>query len=80
MDAQVNPAFYLALELIVQSVRDSTSRVPHYREEALAWFRERSQMPCGYGWCLRVTGANPNVVRKYIGKRWTKNIGVLQAE
>ena len=34
--------------------------------EALAWFNERSTIVCGYGWCLGVSGANPNAIRRKI--------------
>ena len=69
--AKVPPTFLLALEMITFSVAeikrgckpDSTREEREYAKDALTWFNERLCTPCGYGWCLQVTKANPNAIR-----------------
>ncbi len=36
------------------------------KRDAIMWFNERHQTPGGYGWCLGVSGGNPNVIRRSI--------------
>lgn len=44
--------------------------------ETLCWFNSRETTPLGYGWCLGLSGLNPNVIRRSIDRilregRWT---------
>jgi len=45
-----------------------------YKNMALKWFNERSDGPFGYGWCLVLTGYNPNQIRKLINQYLEKKI------
>jgi hypothetical protein len=57
----------MAIEMILVSLSDLKScEFAHEEENLLAWFKERSQEVGGYGWCLLVSGANPNMLRKEI--------------
>ena len=65
----------LAQQTIVQAladVRGYSHRARDWdgkcRREAMAWFNERSTKPFGYGWCLEVSGMNPNAIRDAINK------------
>lgn len=65
-----SPAFYLALETITISIGELTKAVrdsdKQTIESIMRWFNDRQQVPFGYGWCLSITGANPNAVRERI--------------
>jgi hypothetical protein len=50
----------------LRETKDSKVRRLKIREETIAWFKQRSTEPFGYGWCLNLTGYNPNALRKYI--------------
>jgi len=76
---KVGGFFHLALELITTSINDiavppkrlggkkvSQNSALQLARDAFAWFNRREMTPCGYGWCLSVTGANPNVLRARI--------------
>ena len=54
----------LGAEIILGAMRDLSQK--EHQNEALAWFNERSTIVCGYGWCLGVSGANPNAIRRKI--------------
>jgi hypothetical protein len=69
MDAKIRPEALLAAEMIIITLNDCRSKDKHLRNEALAWFDMREQSPFGYGWCLSLTHANPNMIRGLIGKR-----------
>ena len=56
----------LAADTIVQAVRDLGDR--RYRDDALAWLNTRETSLLGYGWCLGLSGANPNLVRAAISQ------------
>jgi len=60
----------LGADIIIGAVRDLSKK--QYQAEALGWFNERSIVVGGYGWCLFVSGANPNAIRKII----VKTVGV----
>ena len=70
MPAEAIAAF--ALELISQALVDLEARGRYGQErleDALEWFNRRDTSPCGYGWALGASGANPNQVRRNINKR-----------
>ena len=73
----------LALETIMNALYDirdrnkpSDNRGAGNRQQnfrnAMAWFKRRDQEVFGYGWCLVMTGANPNDCRRLINEiLWT---------
>jgi len=64
-------AIRLAGEMIKQGIIDIQKKKDGgypYRNEALIWFRSRDQNVCGYGWCLRLTGFRPNLIRSLINQ------------
>ncbi|MCK9544589.1 MAG: hypothetical protein M0R03_21420 [Novosphingobium sp.] len=49
-------------ELAKDTIKDALKRY----NKNVWWFKERSQEPFGYGWCLDITGINPNKIRELI--------------
>ena len=62
----------LGAEIILGAMRDLSQK--EHQNEALAWFNERSTIVCGYGWCLGVSGANPNAIRRKIVETMRPNV------
>ena len=62
----------LGAEIILGAMRDLSHK--EHQSEALAWFNERSTIVCGYGWCLGVSGANPNAIRRKIVETMRPNV------
>ena len=61
----------IAREMICQALKDVKGvyrQQAACRKEALAWFRDRSERPFGYGWCLYYSGLNPKTLREQITK------------
>jgi len=57
----------LATEMIALTIADlGKCKTRAEERDIIKWFDARSQEPMGYGWCLSVSGANPNSVRKLI--------------
>lgn len=68
LETQAEGIRKLAISLISSALIDLKKPKP-LKLDALMWFNERSQFICGYGWCLQMSGGNPNIIRKSIIER-----------
>ena len=60
----------IARDMILLMVKDiKKANNPRNKKSALEWFNRRDTSPFGYGWCLKYTKINPNMIRRYINKR-----------
>lgn len=58
----------MAQEVIEQALSDIKRGKFGQKDEAIKWFNERSTIGFGYGWCLGLSGYNPNTIRRIINK------------
>lgn len=58
----------LAKSVILDAIQEFAGKDVRGRKNALKWFNERSGEVFGYGWCLSVSGMNPNVIRAKINE------------